>query len=322
VHVLEPAEDHGSSCLLIPKKTAQINSSLIVAETASSADCIGLTFFIEHNAMEFQTPILSIEDIAALEEKYNQELLSGRGVDKQTKFNYAFALVQSEYRQDLQRGIALLEGIFPPHTIRLTWWSISQVSATHDYVLLTDLLKAEPGNRDYTYYHALGLYRSQQYADARVAIAALLRAEPGNRQALMLRDEIDAAVLRGVCVHEQRLLGCVAADIHRTACRRPGGRRDGGGGAWRRRDHPRRGGIDDALQAVGRQQGAWMRLLADGVHDNVGDHGVRLRRQVPLVPNELRAWPCTGKVSRLSPPPGWVVITPSAIPTVAALKGG
>jgi hypothetical protein len=75
--------------------------------------------------MEFQTPILSIEDIAALEEKYNQELMSGKGVDKQTKFNYAFALVQSEYRQDLQRGIDLLEGILSPHKIRLTRRSIS-----------------------------------------------------------------------------------------------------------------------------------------------------------------------------------------------------
>lgn len=61
-----------------------------------------------------------------------------------------------------------------------------------------DLLKDEPDNRDYIYYHALGLYRSQQYADARSALDTLLLAEPGNRQALTLREEIDAAVLRGM----------------------------------------------------------------------------------------------------------------------------
>lgn len=61
--------------------------------------------------MEFRTPILSIEDIAVLEEKYNEEIFSERGVDKRTKFNYAFALVQSEYRQDLQRGVELLRGM-------------------------------------------------------------------------------------------------------------------------------------------------------------------------------------------------------------------
>lgn len=62
--------------------------------------------------MEFQTPLLSVEDISALEEKYNNELLKGNGVANSTTFEYAWALVQSQYKQDLERGVVLFEGMF------------------------------------------------------------------------------------------------------------------------------------------------------------------------------------------------------------------
>ena len=60
--------------------------------------------------MEFQTPLLSVDDISCLEEKYNSELLSGKGVSRSTIFEYAWALVQSEYQKDLERGVDLFEG--------------------------------------------------------------------------------------------------------------------------------------------------------------------------------------------------------------------
>lgn len=71
------------------------------------------------------------EDIQRLEEKYNGELLSGRGLSTATKFEYAWALVQSCYRNDTEKGLDIL----------------------------TSLLRESPENRDYLYYAALGHYR-------------------------------------------------------------------------------------------------------------------------------------------------------------------
>lgn len=65
----------------------------------------------KNDMMEFQTPRLDVEDISALEEKYNTELLKGNGVSKSTTFEYAWALVQSQYKQDIERGVDLFEGM-------------------------------------------------------------------------------------------------------------------------------------------------------------------------------------------------------------------
>lgn len=119
-----------------------------------------------------QPPAIDADDIARLEQVYNAELLSGRGVAAQTKFEYAWALAQSRYKKDIEKGVELL----------------------------LDLHRSEPQSRDYIYYLAVGQFRKGDYENARATIEKLLAIEPANRQALALVEQIESAVYKGTLV--------------------------------------------------------------------------------------------------------------------------
>ncbi|KAJ1975482.1 mitochondrial membrane protein [Dimargaris verticillata] len=118
-------------------------------------------------AVDAETP-LSQEELDVLSRQYERE--GEQRASLQTKFNYAWGLVKSNYRRDQEKGIQLL----------------------------LEILQEAPNRRRECYYYlALGFYKMGSYADAKRFNDALLTQEPRNEQALSLSELIDRKVSRG-----------------------------------------------------------------------------------------------------------------------------
>ncbi|XP_041483087.1 mitochondrial fission 1 protein-like isoform X2 [Lytechinus variegatus] len=99
--------------------------------------------------------IVAVEDLKKNEQLYNAELAQGR-VTVGTQFQYAWCLVRSRYRDDMRRGVVLLE--------ELLHGGSPQVQ------------------RDCLFYLAIGYYRLKEYTNALKFVQGLLQIEPNNRQ--------------------------------------------------------------------------------------------------------------------------------------------
>ncbi|RKF75905.1 Mitochondrial fission 1 protein [Golovinomyces cichoracearum] len=119
-------------------------------------------------------------ELQVLRAQYEKE---GEYVGVQTKFNFAWGLIKSNFRPEQQEGVRLLSDIFRTSPER---------------------------RRECLYYLALGNYKLGNYGESRRYNDLLLEKEPANLQASRLRGLIDdkvtkegllgVAILSGVAV--------------------------------------------------------------------------------------------------------------------------
>ncbi|KAJ1922702.1 mitochondrial membrane protein [Tieghemiomyces parasiticus] len=114
-------------------------------------------------AVDAETP-LSAPELDVLRRQYEREAPQAT---VQTKFNYAWGLVKSNYRKDQEKGIRLLLEVHQ---------------------------EAPNRQRECLYYLALGFYKLGSYVEAKRFNESLLAYEPRNEQALSLRGLIDRKV--------------------------------------------------------------------------------------------------------------------------------
>ncbi|KAJ1650446.1 mitochondrial membrane protein [Dispira simplex] len=131
-------------------------------------------------AVDAETPLADLE-LDVLRRQYERE---GQQVSVQTKFNYAWGLVKSNYRKDQEKGVSFLLEIYQ---------------------------QAPDRQRECLYYLALGFFKLGNYAEARRFNETLLAFEPSNDQALSLRGLIDAKVSRDGLFGIALIGGAVAA---------------------------------------------------------------------------------------------------------------
>ncbi|XP_020319867.1 mitochondrial fission 1 protein isoform X2 [Oncorhynchus kisutch] len=110
--------------------------------------------------------VISPEDLLKFEKKYSTELAKG-DLTKDTKFEYAWCLIRSNFPDDINKGIVLLELVH---------------KGTKD------------DQRDYLFYLAIGNYKLKEYERGLKSIRILLKNEPGNTQALDLEKLIVKAM--------------------------------------------------------------------------------------------------------------------------------
>lgn len=106
-------------------------------------------------------------DLKKMEVAYNQQLKTGQdNVSSKATFDYAWCLVRSKSKADLQKGCDLLEELF---------------KKTPD----------EHAKRDYLFYLSVGCARLKEYEKALRYVDGILKIQPGNSQAQSLRTWIE-----------------------------------------------------------------------------------------------------------------------------------
>ena len=125
--------------------------------------------FIDHN------------DIILIEQKYNSERSVGR-LTVTTQFQYASCLVRSKYKDDIQKGIALL----------------------------VELCRGQYDTRDFLFFLAVGHYKLGNLSEASKFIQRLLTIEPNNYQAQELKNLIDSKTKKDAVVGIALTSGVVA----------------------------------------------------------------------------------------------------------------
>ncbi|NP_001290816.1 mitochondrial fission 1 protein [Esox lucius] len=110
---------------------------------------------------------VSPEDLLIFKDKYSAELAKG-SVTKETKFEYAWCLIRSQFPEDIKKGIVLLDELVHKGT--------------------------KDDQRDYLFYLAIGNYKLKEYERGLKYIRILLKNEPGNTQALDLEQLIVKAL--------------------------------------------------------------------------------------------------------------------------------
>lgn len=103
------------------------------------------------------------EDLRAFERQYFSEI-NQSAPSNQTKFNYAWCLIKSAHKNDVAKGIRLLE----------------ELAETGD----------EDAKRDYLFYLAVGCTKMEDYDRALDCVKIFLTVEPSNRQAQQLKEII------------------------------------------------------------------------------------------------------------------------------------
>ncbi|XP_014051264.1 mitochondrial fission 1 protein isoform X1 [Salmo salar] len=111
--------------------------------------------------------VVSPEDLLKFEKKYSTELAKG-DLTKDTKFEYAWCLIRSNFPDDINKGIVLLDELVHKGT--------------------------KDDQRDYLFYLAIGNYKLKEYERGLKCIRILLKNEPGNTQALDLEKLIVKAM--------------------------------------------------------------------------------------------------------------------------------
>lgn len=107
---------------------------------------------------------LSDEQIAQARRLYEESTAAGGEAEINARFQYAYALLKSKHKEEIPKGIEILEHLYD----------------TGD----------RNSRRDYLYYVAIGHTRLGQYQQALDCINSFLGFEPENRQAKQLRSEI------------------------------------------------------------------------------------------------------------------------------------
>jgi len=106
---------------------------------------------------------LTKEDIKRFEEAYNAELEKG-SASPDTQFSYAWSLIRSGDKNDILKGVLLLQG----------------------------LCHSGADQRDYLYFIAEGYYKLNEYKTALRYTNRLLQIEPNNRQGIELQEKINS----------------------------------------------------------------------------------------------------------------------------------
>ena len=132
---------------------------------------------------------LSPAELQVLHDQYDTEAAAGH-ITTQTKFNYAWALIKSQDRQQMLQGVALLTGT-PTRT-----------------PLTSDIYRTDPPRRrECLYYLSLGHYKLSNFDEAKRFNSTctcshpglLLEREPNNLQAPSLNALIEKGIARGTC---------------------------------------------------------------------------------------------------------------------------
>ncbi|XP_053200907.1 mitochondrial fission 1 protein-like [Panonychus citri] len=120
---------------------------------------------------------ISPDDLKGFECNYHESRKNGT-LTSQTQFEYAWCLIRSKYRADINRGIVLLE----------------------------ELCHSQAGEekRDYLFYLAIANTKIADYSRALDCIDKFLLAEPSNRQASelkkIIKDRIKRDGLKGAAI--------------------------------------------------------------------------------------------------------------------------
>ncbi|XP_015788067.1 mitochondrial fission 1 protein [Tetranychus urticae] len=120
---------------------------------------------------------ISPEDLKNFESNYTESRRNGT-LTSQTQFEYAWSLIRSKYRADINRGINLLE----------------------------ELCSSQLGEekRDYLFYLAIANTKICDYSRALDCVDKFLLAEPNNRQACdlkkIIKDRIKRDGLKGAAI--------------------------------------------------------------------------------------------------------------------------
>ena len=122
--------------------------------------------------------IVPHEEFLKFEQAFQAEGQGGNTVSRQTQFNYAWCLIRSKHKEDILRGIILLEDL-----------------ATN----------SDPESaRDYLYCLAFANIRLKEFERAHDCIQKFLAVEPNNRQAQELeariRSELTKEGIKGMVV--------------------------------------------------------------------------------------------------------------------------
>ncbi|ORZ40315.1 mitochondria fission 1 protein, variant [Catenaria anguillulae PL171] len=124
---------------------------------------------------------LEQKDLAMLRKQYEAEKPSP---SSSTTFNYAWGLVHSNRREEIQLGVELL----------------------------TQLVRTAPTMRDEArYYAALGCFKMGEFSRARDMAQAILKDHPNNPQALSIVDAVDEQVRKDGMIGMAIVGGAVAA---------------------------------------------------------------------------------------------------------------
>ena len=122
--------------------------------------------------------IVPEEEFLKFEKSFQAEGSRGGRVSPQTQFNYAHCLIRSRHKEDIVRGVILLEDLC----------SNGDPSAM----------------RDYLYYLAFANTRLKDYERAQDLIKKFLAVEPSNRQAQelekLIRDRLTKEGLKGLAM--------------------------------------------------------------------------------------------------------------------------
>ena len=118
------------------------------------------------------------DEMKKFEKAYYDEVNKGSSIHNQTRFNYAWCLIRSRYRADIQRGILLMEDLC----------SSGDADA----------------RRDYLFYLAIGNTKIQDYERALQLTKKFLSVEPENRQAheleKLIKDRMTKEGLKGLAM--------------------------------------------------------------------------------------------------------------------------
>eukprot|EP00118_Oscarella_pearsei_P025984 m.309161 g.309161 ORF g.309161 m.309161 type:complete len:149 (+) comp45660_c0_seq1:48-494(+) len=119
------------------------------------------------------TEVTSLEDLKEFERRFVEETKrEGKATDS-TKFSYAWALIRSRYKEDINKGIRLME----------------------------NLCKKGTDQRDFLFYIAVAYYRLEEYSKALPYVQRILATEPNNKQA----GELEKIIKKKI--HREGLMG-------------------------------------------------------------------------------------------------------------------
>lgn len=108
-----------------------------------------------------------LEAVQSCEREYKRRL-AANAVTEDDKFTYAWHLVKSQYRNDIAKGIGLMN----------------------------ELVKKGKDQRDFLYYMAIGYYKLEDYPAADECVNRVLEMEPRNSQANQLKALINKKQFR------------------------------------------------------------------------------------------------------------------------------
>ena len=115
---------------------------------------------------------ISDADLLAYEDSYKKAVQDGT-VTPTKRFEYGWCLIRSGYKDDVRKGVAMLEGLCEPNM----------------------------DQRDFLFFISIGYYKLEEYTKAMKYVKRLLVIEPENQQGIALGEAIKKKV------HSRGLMG-------------------------------------------------------------------------------------------------------------------